>query len=566
MYIFEKTVKTTTGSYTYVCLGHNKRVNGKTKRAWEVTLCRKDKIEESLPLIKQRLSGKKPVPREYQFGLPFALLAICEEIGLSDIVNQCVDKREQTIPAGDYLTMLAINRACHINSKNQVQHWFNKTTLVKRFPALGEALTSQNIWNQMAYFDQETIRAIEARICQVLVSRFKIGTDCFLFDPTNFFTYIREHEKNTIAQRGHNKKKRNDLRQINTSLMVTREDCNVPVMHETYEGNIPDVSHFKSVIKHIEERFKGLGLSLPKVTLVFDKGNNSDDAYQLLDEAGFRFVSSVRPSMTKVQTLMEVPLASYDVLWTKENGHQVLGYRAPTDLYTGKKNTLIATFDEDTCELQEFSFDKAVTKKTDELADFVATKLNTKPQWKDKEAVVAKIERDFLSTNELKSLVQYSIKETSVGLQLTWHVDDDARTEALKDAGKSFIFTNQNKWSTVDIVKTYRSQRGVEDQFKEFNDRDRIRVMPMYHYTNQKIRAHVFISVLALLITNLLYRKLERHGIDASKDVCINELEDIKEIHLDHGDGIPASVTITQMTELQRRMAHVLNLNRYYRS
>jgi transposase len=104
----------------------------------------------------------------------------------------------------------------------------------------------------------------------------------------------------------------------------------------------------------------------------------------------------------------------------------------------------------------------------------------------------------------------------------------------------------------------------VEDQFKEFNDRYRIRVMPIYNYTDQKILAHVFISFLALLITNLLYRKLEQHGIDALKDACIEELKDIKEIHLHHGNDIPASVTIAQMTELQRRMAHVLKLNRYY--
>jgi transposase len=564
MYLFEKTVKSATGSYTYVCLGHNKRVNGKAKRVWETIICRKDKIEESLPLIKQRLSGKIPTAREYQFGLPVALLSICEEIGLSEIVNQCVDKRDHTVPVGDYFTMLAINRACNINSKNQVQHWFERTALAHRFPSLTDALTAQNIWNQMAYLDQEAIRAIESRLCNVLVSTFKIDTDCFLFDPTNFFTYIREHEKNTIAQRGNNKKKRNELRQINTSLLVTRGDCNVPIMHETYEGNIPDVSHFTSVVGHLEQRFKGIGLDPPKITLVFDKGNNSDDAYNLLNEAGFCFVSSVRPSMTKVQPLIEVPLTAYDVLWTKENGHEVLGYRATTDLYTGKKNTLIATFDEDTYALQEYGFDKTLKKKTGELVEFVATKLNTKPQWKDKEEVVAKIERDILSNNELRALVQYSITETSSGLQLSWHVDDDARTEALKDAGKSFIFTNQNKWSTVDIVKTYRAQKGIEDQFKEFNDRDRIRVMPMYHYTDQKIRAHVFISVLALLISNLLYRKLKQQGIEVSKDTCIEELEHIKEIHLDYDNGRPSSVTLTRMNELQRQMAQVLDLKRYH--
>nr|MDO8116888.1 hypothetical protein [Candidatus Sigynarchaeota archaeon] len=192
-----------TGSYTYICLGHNGRVNGQTRRVWEATLCRKDKIEESLPIIKRKLSSRSREVEEHPFGLEYALLSICEELGLADIVNETIGKREGTIPVGDYLTALVINRACALNSKSKVQRWFGKTTLSRRFPRLGDALNPQNIFNQMAYFDQETIQSIESKLCKTLVSTFKIDTDCFLFDPTNFFTYIREHEKNTIAQRGH---------------------------------------------------------------------------------------------------------------------------------------------------------------------------------------------------------------------------------------------------------------------------------------------------------------------------------------------------------------------------
>jgi len=43
-------------------------------------------------------------------------------------------------------------------------------------------------------------------------------------------------------------------------------------------------------------------------------------------------------------------------------------------------------------------------------------------------------------------------------------------------AGGSFIFTNRNEWTTVDIAKTYRAQKGVEDQFKALNVRDSISV------------------------------------------------------------------------------------------
>lgn len=564
MYLFEKQTVSPTGSYTYICLGHNKRVNGKSKRVWESTICRKDKIEESLPLLKRKLSGKPPAKDTHPFGLEYALLSICEEIGLSDIVNQCVGKRDGAIPLGDFITVLVINRACTLNSKNKMQSWFDKTTLVRHFPRLADSLSSQNIWNQMAYLDQETIRAIESKLCSQLLSSLKIDPDCFLFDPTNFFTYIREHEKNTIAKRGHNKKKRTELRQVNMSLMVTRDEFNLPMMHETYEGNVPDVAHFKEAITRMEQRFKAIGVQLPDVTLVFDKGNNSEGAYEKLHGNHVHFISSVRPSMVKVKKLEEIPLSSYEVLWTKENGTDVLGYRVVTDLYLGKKNTLIATFDNDTFELQEFELDKTILAAENALKVFVEQQLNSKPQWKNKANVTTKIYRDILKTKELRSLIPCSITETGEELQISWNVDSSAREEALKGAGKSFIFTNRNRWRTVDIVKTYRAQKGVEDQFKALNNRNRIAVMPMYHWTDQKIRAHVFISVLALLVSNLLYRELRQHGVTASNETCIEELREIEEIHAHYDDGLPPEIGLTRMSPLQKLMVKILDLKRKY--
>jgi transposase len=565
VYFFDKIVKTKTRTYVYKCMGEAVWENGKSKRLWQITIGREDLLGTEWQTIKKKLAAKKPDVTWLDHGSVSALLSICKDLDLARVVDRHVDKREQGFSVGQYMTILVINRAVALNSKREVKDWFAKTTLASRFAGMGDALTPQNIWNQMGYLDQETIRSIEQDLCKAVLATFNAMPDCFLFDPTNFFTYIREHERNTIAQRGHNKKKRYDLRQINTSLLVTRGDCNLPMMHETYAGNIPDVSHFKDVIPLMEQRFLAIGVPLPRITLVYDKGNNSDDAYRLLDKKGIHFVTSVRPSLTEIEPLLAIPLSRYKVLWSKEEGNDVLGYRTSTDMYLGKKNTLVVTFDNDTFELHEFNLDKTITKAINELSSFASKQLNKKPQWSDKDKVATKIDRDILATKKLKALIPYVIVETRSGLKLTWKVDETARTEALKDAGKSFIFTNQNKWSTFDIVKTYRAQKGVEDQFKALNDREQISVMPMYHYTDQKIRAHVFISVLALLISNLLYRKLQQHGIEGSMKTCFDLLDDIKEITLDYGQDLPPEVLLTSMLPVQKEMARILDLEQFTR-
>ena len=563
VFLFEKNVKTKTKTYTYICLGQKKRVNGQSKRIWEVVLCRKDQIEHNLDVIKRKLTRNPPEPTEFAFGLVHALFSISKEINLIEIINGCTVKREQGFTVGEYITLLAINRAVALNSKSQVRKWFNKTALSRQFPEISESLTTQNILNQMGYLDQEIIRCIEEKVCKEVFSEFGLKSDCFLFDPTNFFTYIRDYKKNTIAQRGHNKRKRNDLRQVCLSLLVTRDECNLPLMHETYEGNISDVTHFKQVLALMEQRFKAIGLELPKITLVFDKGNNSEDAYEFLDSKRIHFVSSIRPSMKISKPLLNVTLSNYEELWTKKNGRKVFGYRTTTTVYLGKQNTLIVTFDEDTFALQEHNLDESINKTLLKLKEFIKSQLNTKPQWKDPKKVVSKIERDILKSKKLRAIIVYSLGKISNGLEITWKIDDTAREEYLKDLGKSLIFSNRNEWSTLDIVKTYRVQNYVERQFKELNKRDRLSIMPIYVWTNEMIRAHMFISVLALLLSNLLYRKITLAGITASKDKCIEALEDIKEIRLNYDDKGPPEVLLTRMSVLQRKLFNVLNLKRF---
>jgi len=565
VFIFEKNVKQKYGEYTYICLGHNIYENGESKRAWEINLGRKDKLDEKLPEIKRRFSKKPPKPKQFEFGLVYGLFSVSKELDLIEQINQCASKREQGFSVGEYITLLAINRAVALNSKSQVQKWFDKTALSRYFPAISSSLTTQNILNQMGYLEQDDIRNIEETICNKMFSTFQLKSDCFLFDPTNFFTYIRDYKKNTIAQRGHNKKKRSELRQICVSLLVTRGDYNLPLLHETYEGNVPDAMHFKRVLTLMERRFKAIGLELSKITLIFDKGNNSEDAFKILDSKQVHFVSSVRPSMKISKPLLEVPLSQYEELWSKKNGRKVFGYRTTTTMYLGKgtPNTLIVTFDEDTFALQEHNLDEKITKIILKLEEFIKNQLNTKPQWKDPKQVSLKINRDVLKSKKLRSIITFDIKTSHDGLELKWYIDNAAREDYTKNLGKSLIFSDRNEWTTLEIVKTYREQIKVERQFKELNKRDRISVMPMYVWTDEMIRVHVFISVLALLLSNFLYRKIQLSGISFSKDTCFEALEEMKEIRLYYDDKDPPEVLLTQMSALQRKLFKILELKRF---
>ncbi len=91
----------------------------------------------------------------------------------------------------------------------------------------------------MEYLNEEAIERIEKELSSRIIELYDLNTECLLYDITNFYTFIQEHEGNELPKKGKSKAKRFDLNQINLALLVTKED-GIPLMHQTYEGNRHD--------------------------------------------------------------------------------------------------------------------------------------------------------------------------------------------------------------------------------------------------------------------------------------------------------------------------------------
>jgi len=87
------------------------------------------------------------------------------------------------------------------------------------------------------------------------------------------------------------RQKRHDLRQIGLALLVTR-DFQIPLFHKVYPGNIPDVSVFPQLTSELVDRYRRLTGKTPEATLIFDKGNVTDDVMEDLVVRGAHFVVS----------------------------------------------------------------------------------------------------------------------------------------------------------------------------------------------------------------------------------------------------------------------------------
>ena len=109
------------------------------------------------------------------------------------------------------------------------------------------------------------------------------------------------NDRAPIAQRGHAKQKRNDLRLVGLGLVVTRDGA-IPVTSHVYPGNRPDVTQFTDVLDELTSRYAALfashgdGGTRQVPTVVFDAGQNSAANFAHLTETGLHFVGSLPPS------------------------------------------------------------------------------------------------------------------------------------------------------------------------------------------------------------------------------------------------------------------------------
>jgi len=325
--------------HTYYYARECQRVNGKPKIVRTIYLGSLDRI---LSAMQDASIPPKPQSVDIaEFGAVAALWDLAGSIGLVDLIDRRVPKRRQGPSTGQYLLLAAINRAVHPTSKTQLAQWYRQTALTRLLPARESQLSSQAFWNHMDAVSEADIQRIEKELSARLVEQFKLSLRTLTYDGTNFFTYIRTSTDATVPQRGHNKQKRDDLRQVNLGMLVST-DFHIPLFHKVYEGNITDATIFQTVSEELRNRYVDLARDCEHITLVFDKGNNSAEAFATLDTSAFHFVGSLVP--TQHQDLLEVPQRQYQPL-PGERLKDVLAYRTRKVVF-GHERTIVVTYND----------------------------------------------------------------------------------------------------------------------------------------------------------------------------------------------------------------------------
>jgi transposase len=301
------------GNKTYYYLVESARVGGKPRIVSQRYL---GPAEEVIARLEGTAPGDPDRSRHLAFGDLAAVWSMLERMRVAGVVDEVVGKRRSDAAAsvGTYIALAVANRIVDPRSKQGFSEWWHKTAGDRWVKLPASALDHRRFWDAMELISTEQLQEVERRIVAHVISEFSVEVRGLVLDMTNFATYIDSaNERAPIAQRGHAKQKRNDLRLVGLGLVVA-VDGGLPLVSHPYPGDKPDVTQFPDLVKELAERFAGLAddeadEGTSHFTLVFDAGQNSHDNYELLDDLPFHFVASLPPS--DHPDLLAVPHSRY---------------------------------------------------------------------------------------------------------------------------------------------------------------------------------------------------------------------------------------------------------------
>jgi transposase len=216
---------------------------------------------------------------------------------------------------------------------------------------------------------------------------------------------------------------------------------------------------------------------------------------------------------------------------------------------------------------QSRGFDQTLAKARRRLAELQARLARGKTR-RDRAAVAAEIDA-ITKPRWVRDVITPTLTgDQPAELRLTWRTNTRARAR-LEDRtfGKRILFTNREAWTTAELVAGYRSQSEVESSFRQMKDPQVVSFAPMHHWTDSKIRVHLFYCVLALTIAHLMRREADHAGLHLSVRELLATLAGIEEtvlLYHDGGKGRPrARRMLTDTDPTQTRLADLFHIDRY---
>ena len=558
------------GNKLYYYVVESARVEGKPRIVHQAYLGTAEKLAE---MVRDRTAPIPLAASMREFGLPTALWAAAQQTGVWDLLHALWPSPRSGPSPAYYVVLAAIHRICQPGPKTE---WYRSSMLSALWDFSPERFTSQAFWDAFEQIlpqaeqdlpvEQDPLEQAQLRLLALWKEKQLVSRRLLAYDTTNFYTYIASNNpRNQLAQRGHNKQGRHNLRQVGLSYVLDGEN-GLSLCHHVYPGNVADVEEFSTALARITRMLDQNQIAPETVTLVLDKGAAALANTVALEEARLGWISALpwnqAPPELRSRTVEELPVCSSAQPGVRAASEKILVH--------GREYVCVVKYSAAFAGEQLHSVTTSLSRVLQALRRLARDMKKPKARWK-REQIVRKIER-WLSVPFLHELIRYQLEEQTDGWHLQFDFDSIALPQLLnRRLGRTVLLTNHMDWSAEQVVAGYAGQQAIERVFRGLKDGDWLNWDPMHHWTDRKIRIHAFYCMLGISLLHHVHKQAQTAWADLSIEQLLEELEQIKQFVLlypPQGEKGPArtAYVLSQQTLAQQALVKALGLEQLHRS
>jgi len=552
--MFLRTVKAAGGkgvTHEYVRLVESYREGGKTRQRVVCSLGRKDLLAAHLDALIRLLRGERraglragdvEATDAWDWGPMLVARTLWRELGLERILDGLGGRNAADgVALADRTLVLVTNRLCEPASEHGLARWLETDFVCdrqgrrwvpqwrpeaerrgSRSPRVRVGARQLAQWYRT--LDQLVRR--KARIEQELFLRlrdlFSLKVDLVLYDVTS--TYFEGQGPPGLGAHGHSRDGKPRDRQVLVGIVMVDD---WPIAHHVFRGNRRDALTVPRVLEDLEQRF-----GLRRVVFVGDRGMVTAENLMLLRsrEHGY-LVGLTRRRNEAVWRSLERATGP----WTE----------CPPGQGAQERVDAPKTY------VQEVAADEPgvrvfVVKSEERLAYEQGERLKAMARVRaELEALQRRVEQGKLKAPDKIGAAAARILSRHHGYRYYhWEWRDGrfrffehpvqlAREAALE--GTYVIQTTERELTPVEAVAMYKGLSEVERAFCHL--KDVIELRPIYHQTDPRVEAHIFVAALAFLLHRALEKKLKAAGLDLSATEALQALRTVRVVDFQLGDG-----------------------------
>lgn len=540
-------------TYEYIRLVEAYREDGKNKQRVVAHLGRKDLLAPHAEALLRLLTGTSSPPgsiaaeavqplRVWRWGVMLAARTLWHELGLDGILDRLEGSQKAAAPSlADRALVLVAHRLAAPGSEHGLALWLETDYVCDRqgrqwqprWREDGERLASnsprvrvQSRQLQQWYRTLDRLRQhkerIEAELYWRLRDLFNLQVDVAFYDLTS--TYFEGHGPALLAAHGHSRDGKPRNRQVLLGVVLVD---GWPLAHHVLRGNLRDATTVPNVLADLEKRF-----GLRRVIFVGDRGMVTSDNLKLLRRQGHGYLVGLHRRRNQ---------AVYDYIESATGPW----LDCPVGITAGERShpprTRVCEVASQQPGARVFVVDSE-ERRVYEQAE--REKAMTRVQ-KSLEALRCRVERGQIKAPEKVGAAaariltrnhghRYYAWEYSAGtFRFFEHPVNLPRERAYE--GKYLIQTEEPNLSPVEAVQIYKDLSDVERGFRQL--KDVLEMRPIYHQTDARVEAHLFVAALALLLMRALERKLQAAGLDLSAEQALEALQTVCMVDTALGEG-----------------------------